>query len=1074
MVEVNENQAPDVEMNANVSADPAPDAPEDKEESKPVAENTEDKTPEAAEDAKKDGEDTEMKEGDAEEKKEEEVAKEPEKPKELELDAEEDTRAKITTPLLCNEYDSTLNSLVSEGEVLTCLSSEGFGHLLAGIRANQGVKSGRYYFEIKCIETVNNHHRQSRSVPTTVINVGFSTLEGDCLFGQSHTVGFNQEGDFLNGTKSARGKAKKFSLNSAVGILLNLVEGHENFNTISMFREGIRVSEPMKLPEELHGKTLYPIVNYKNASVVCNFGQAPIWKELPFKVTQIAKAAAEDCETSTFLRPTEGKYEVVLPVATPEKGGYDWLDTFMAENRGKYTELSNRELVRWAKLTGHTCHDSKGTVDEPDMGLQNIDDLQKFTILNTLKMLAALKKRNYVCMSVNENLLKAKRAELLSTFGADCYEVVAKVIVGEPTAEFVTAQREKELVSITEKAERDHTRAEDKRKREHDMEMKARERKMNSRRRQLEREQNKKKADEEKAATETKADEPEKKADDAEMKETTETSEEKKPEGEDKPAENSEENKDEEATEEKKTEEATEEKKDEEKPAEEKNDEKSIDELLLEEFPELPAFEPQEMSAVEVPADLKFRNDSQRHVLHRVVDQNFIDYCMPSEDEGFARREFLWSDEAACVKAIERYVYEKKIVAMLTEYRPAEWAKTETSKWGDQRLEWRNNAKKWTEKLAEAEKARADESKKDEDKAVKEGEEAAAEKKEGEEAEAEKKEGEEADAEKKDDAEMAEEDAADKKELLELVEPDMMDFANTFDPFSTEEIDNVNSQGMPLYVKFASEDWTLCSLRFDVHIMLTAFKKEVEAAKRPGIHKSLFDRYYKLFINKDFYPENFGCKDMETFFEAMKDTFSVDEDGLLCPELDEEIAFGTFVRLTEQARRIRQQKIDLGDESAKLVFKDLKRGRNDDRRSDRPRDSRGGKGKGYGKGRRDDRRGGGYDSRSSKGGGKGYNRDDSRYGRSDSGGYSGRNAAPPARAERGSYGTGGPRYGQSAYGGGGGSKGQSRGGGNSYGSYPASGQKRGADDRGDHRGDDKRRNYGNAGPQRSGGYGYGR
>ena len=29
MVEVNENQAPDVEMNANVSADPAPDAPVD-------------------------------------------------------------------------------------------------------------------------------------------------------------------------------------------------------------------------------------------------------------------------------------------------------------------------------------------------------------------------------------------------------------------------------------------------------------------------------------------------------------------------------------------------------------------------------------------------------------------------------------------------------------------------------------------------------------------------------------------------------------------------------------------------------------------------------------------------------------------------------------------------------------------------------------------------------------------------------------------------------------------------------------------------------------------------------------
>lgn len=341
----------------------------------------------------------------------------------------------------------------------------------------------------------------------------------------------------------------------------------------------------------------------------------------------------------------------------------------------------------------------------------------------------------------------------------------------------------------------------------------------------------------------------------------------------------------------------------------------------------------------------------------------------------------------------------------------------------------------------------------------------------------------EADLKKKEEAEYH-------KILIEVSEPDNADFANTYDTFAVEDINDVNNHGMPLYSKFSQEDWTLAALRYEIHIMLSAFQKEVEETKRPGIHKNLFVEYFRLYGRRDFYSENYGAANLDVFCEMMKDTFVINDDGLMMPEHDPETVPSIFIRLTENARRERQRRIDLGDATAKLEFKEVKRhrGSNDDRprHGHANRSTGGSKSKGKGGNRDRDRRDSRYNAPSRS------NYSDSRNAppsHSRSNGSYARSTAPPSRSGGGGYGgapasrSGGNYGGSSSYSGGGnyggsggyggssyGSSGN-RGGGNSYGSYPASGQKRVADY--DSRDDSKRRNYGSAAPTR-GGYGYGR
>merc|ERR1740117_1803401 len=85
----------------------------------------------------------------------------------------------------------------------------------------------------------------------------------------------------------------RLNRNDVIGILLNLDVKTETKNTVSLFRNGVRASDPLPLPENLLGQTLYPHVAFRQVTLQLNFGPKPL-KALPFKCHCLQEAAAAD------------------------------------------------------------------------------------------------------------------------------------------------------------------------------------------------------------------------------------------------------------------------------------------------------------------------------------------------------------------------------------------------------------------------------------------------------------------------------------------------------------------------------------------------------------------------------------------------------------------------------------------------------------------------------------------------------------------------------------------------------------------------------------------------------------
>merc|ERR1719453_2172603 len=167
--------------------------------------------------------------------------------------------------------------------------------------------------------------------------MGFSTASTQLILGESSDgICFDAEGFFTAEMKKTT-VCPRFGKNQVMGVLLNLDEKSPHHNTISLFHNGARVSPPQALPEALKGKTLYPHVSYRNVSVQVHFGSEPL-SALPFKCRTLQTAATADVEVRKPSLPKDSKYVVVFPIAFPDEGTFDWLDTFLDKNPD-YVEL---------------------------------------------------------------------------------------------------------------------------------------------------------------------------------------------------------------------------------------------------------------------------------------------------------------------------------------------------------------------------------------------------------------------------------------------------------------------------------------------------------------------------------------------------------------------------------------------------------------------------------------------------------------------------------------------------------------------------------------------------------------
>lgn len=393
----------------------------------------------------------------AKEAKEEEAPKEPPKPVEQETDAPEDGRPKLAAGSVAfNQQDSTLNFMPITGTNLcTSLSEGGMQYLLAGARANAGIKSGRYMFEARIVEAfdpVEGKGQKSGPTPRQLLRVGLTTEKTSLfLFTTDEGVGFDSEAGFISGRRRIPLKQKIRFGKSTVGILVNLDASSPNANTVSLFVDGKRASEPQAIPEALLGKPLFPTITYRNLTVDVNFGPV-VRKALPFTCRMVGDAAKDDVAVTKVSKPKDGKYEVVFPVGMPEKGYFDFVDQFLAKNPG-YTELSDRAIIQWATKSGFQIQRNSATNDKPSMnyGVSCMDD---GSVRRILAAIAPSLKRNLVVAEVKKNLVPADREQSLAAYAAPHFKKHAVVFVGEPSADYVAHVHENMLNEKKQAAEK--------------------------------------------------------------------------------------------------------------------------------------------------------------------------------------------------------------------------------------------------------------------------------------------------------------------------------------------------------------------------------------------------------------------------------------------------------------------------------------------------------------------------------------------------------------------------------------------------------------------------------------------
>mmetsp|Transcript_12280 Transcript_12280/g.30968 ORF Transcript_12280/g.30968 Transcript_12280/m.30968 type:complete len:908 (-) Transcript_12280:116-2839(-) len=790
------------------------------------------------------------------------VKKEAESNPEVETDAPDDKRATLKDVVGFQPSDTTLNVISTMGgKVLMSLTEGGMQYLIAGARANVGMKAGRYMFEVKIVETLNPAEasagaRSRVPMPRQLLRIGFSAAASPLVLGDSEEhVFFDSEGSFWSGKKKTPA-GQKFQRDQVIGVVLNLDPGSANANTLSIFREGQRISEPQPIPESLHGKTLFPHVSFRNVSLQVFSGKDPAMP-LPFKCRAIGGAAEADVVKAASNTPKGGKYEVMLPVAFPDQGTFDWLDTFLAANP-QYVELSDRKIIEWAASSGLLKPKAgpKHSNDKPEFnyGLPSMDDLSVRRVLNRV---APLVPRNYVVMEVKSNLIEAERKEILSRFNSSQFTKAAHVIMGEPTEEFKQMRLDKLLKDKQEKADAawKAKKAEEKRKKE-------------AAEKQKHLNEMRKKAEEarKKAAAEAK-----KKADEAKKKAEADK---KKAEAAKRKAEAK-----------KKAEEAGEEYIEEEEEEEDDEvkdeDQMDIDEDIKEEVKDEKDDEMEEEEEETEPPSVELTDEEKKmwmqptsgssDLTSAVLSQSFGKFTIPEQAEGFDELRFEWQGQDQSKDYLRQWVKERKRSSRIDDLQPGQWFQDKLKEWKGLLTQWQTKQK--TYKVEEKKKLEA------------------------------KKKATESDGDKAED------------------EESMEDEVNVFEVVDVCDVGN----GKPLFKDFEFEDWALLQLRFELHLLQVAFKKDVDDPERVGVHDTHLSFYYSKYFRKQLTPKNFNVASNVELTTLVKDTVSWDEEEkVLRTPLEEDLTSNNiFVQLAEDNRRERVRRIEAGDETARLKFSPL-------------------------------------------------------------------------------------------------------------------------------------------------------
>eukprot|EP00927_Polykrikos_kofoidii_P084989 TRINITY_DN9120_c0_g1_i1.p1 TRINITY_DN9120_c0_g1~~TRINITY_DN9120_c0_g1_i1.p1 ORF type:complete len:1042 (+),score=258.05 TRINITY_DN9120_c0_g1_i1:115-3240(+) len=856
---------------------------------------------------------------------------------EREADSLADHRAALEPDAVLFEPEqSTLNVVpVLGGRVLMALSDGGMQYLVAGARANVGVKSGRYVFETRIVEKLaplETAWPSRKAVPKPLVRIGFSLAGSELVLGEGEgSICFDADGSIItNGQRKAAVASMKFGRESVVSVVLNVDPSSTSRNTLSLFRDGERVTEPEPLPAGLIGKPLFPHVAYRNVSLHVNVGPT-LSRELPFNCRMLSCAAKSDVILSPSTASKASKCDVVFPVGVPDEGAFDWLDGFLEENP-RFTELSDRKLMEWASKSGipkpnislKSIQEGTTSNDKPEVsyGMPLLDD---FSARSVIQAVAPLVPRHYVIMELGSNLIESKRKEHLRMFSLKHYKRIAYVVMGQPNDAFREAQLKLMLQEKQQKATAEWSARRTERERKRQQELKQRQivelRRLADERRKKAAEEAKRQAEEKRKKLAEKL--AEKKMDEASVKgDATEG-------GGEEELRVDNDAKDELANETKQDIAGDKEEAKEEKTAhqEEKND--GPQDSSKETTQDI-ADDKKEEGKEEKTAHQEDKNDGPQDSSQETKQDIADDKKEEGKEEKTAHQEDKNDGPQDSSKDAEDDVEPEPVVELtederkirfrpmsVSDFTPAFLASSlqyfslpeKSEGFQDVIYEWDDEQKCqqyfrcwlleqkrrvrfedlkpgiwFTEKKVEWEKMLRDWQHMQ--KTFKASSNSKSEK-------------------------ATQEESA----ILANAEIDEIDL------FSIADVCDVG-KGTPLFKEFAFEDWMLVQLRCELYLLLHAFVKDVGPTECVGMPRKHFEFYYQKYFKKQLNCKSFGLESLCDLFDMVKDTVTIDEtSGQMEASLTEEPdTLDPFVKLAEESRRERQRRVDAGDETAKLKF----------------------------------------------------------------------------------------------------------------------------------------------------------
>jgi len=281
----------------------------------------------------------------------------------------------------------------------------------------------------------------------------------------------------------------------------------------------------------------------------------------------------------------------------------------------------------------------------------------------------------------------------------------------------------------------------------------------------------------------------------------------------------------------------------------------------------------QPVSLTEAEKALSFRKKDVPDLSTKEMSLSFTKFSLPSKEEGFDRIDFEWLPEDKSKEYLHEFVTAKKLTERVEDLQPTEWFATRWAEWKKLLTSWKKKQQEFKDPVAKKRAAASKEKNKEEA------------------------------------AEGNEED-----------KPAKMDInAEDLDVFSVEDVMDIGN-GEPLFAKYAYEDWALLTLRFELHLLIHAFRHDLGDPERAAFHESHLSFYYNKYYKMPFKVKNFGVEKLEDLIDMVKDTAEISGKNCLEAQLSDDTPMDNFVKLTEDHRRDRMRRLDAGDETAALKF----------------------------------------------------------------------------------------------------------------------------------------------------------